>query len=420
MRTPIQLRRRGSIAPLMAVAMIPILGFAAIAIDGGLQLDHKRRTQAAADAAALAAAVDLFRNYDTRHGLDPTGAAATSAKTTAAADGYTHNGTTTTVTVSIPPISGPFTGKSDYAEVTILYKLSRGFSSIWGTDTLPIYSRAVARGSWKNVDVGVLLLDPSSSSALKATGNGSVTVLGAPIVVDSVAADGAVSSGGGTLVAPEFDFAGTPGYSGSGFTGTIHSTSSPTSDPLINLPPPDINSLTVQDTNGKHISGNGHYTLDPGVYYGGIDISSGANVTLNPGIYYMKNGGFKYSGNASSSLSGSGVFIYSDPSSNSDDISITGQGTVNLSPPTSGTYAGVTLYQNRNASNSVKISGGGMMTITGTFYAAGAQLQVSGSSGNNTIGSQYISYQLSLSGSGNVTIDWYAASARVRTFGLVE
>src|SRR5205807_8721013 len=56
------------------------------------------------------------------------------------------NGSTATVTVHIPPTSGPFQNKVGYAEVIITYNQPRHFSALWGSQTLPVQARAVAIG----------------------------------------------------------------------------------------------------------------------------------------------------------------------------------------------------------------------------------------------------------------------------------
>jgi hypothetical protein len=110
--------------------------------------------------------------------------------------------------------------------------------------------------------------------------------------------------------------------------------------------------------------------------------------------------------------------LYNAPGggSNSQGIQITGNsaGTVDLGPLTSGPYAGLLLWQARTATQTLSIAGGGNFTLEGTFYAADALLQVTGS-GTATIGSQYISRTLSLSGGGTVNIDYKAqGTARLR------
>src|SRR2546421_303000 len=83
--------RRGNVAVLIAVMLVPIVGIVAIALDGGV-LQHERRiAQAGADAAALAAADDLFAHYRLSRGLDVTGTAKIKALAIANADGYSND-----------------------------------------------------------------------------------------------------------------------------------------------------------------------------------------------------------------------------------------------------------------------------------------------------------------------------------------
>ncbi len=82
-------KRRGTVAVLVAISLIVIVGVAGIALDGGLLLDSRRSVQAAADAVALAAADDLFNQYAAGgNGTDPAGTAAASALSTAFANGF--------------------------------------------------------------------------------------------------------------------------------------------------------------------------------------------------------------------------------------------------------------------------------------------------------------------------------------------
>src|SRR5438105_3389553 len=81
-------RRPGKVVVLVALLLTGLVGVAAIAVDGGLLQDERRRAQAAADAAAMAAAEDLYTNYLTYYGVDtPTKTAYHSALDNAAANG---------------------------------------------------------------------------------------------------------------------------------------------------------------------------------------------------------------------------------------------------------------------------------------------------------------------------------------------
>src|SRR5262245_12116542 len=99
--------RRGAIVRWMVTSLV-ILMIAALGLDGGRGMDERRHAQAAADAAALAAAADLYANWWTNHGRDSGGTAKTAAIAMAAANGYANDGTTSVVTVNIPPLSGNF------------------------------------------------------------------------------------------------------------------------------------------------------------------------------------------------------------------------------------------------------------------------------------------------------------------------
>src|ERR1044072_5817525 len=98
----IAFNRKGMVIPLVAVCLTIILSFVAIAIDGGLLLDRHQAAQAAADAAALAGANDLYLNWISNKGTDPNSTAKDAAVASAAANGFPNP------TVNIPPLSGPY------------------------------------------------------------------------------------------------------------------------------------------------------------------------------------------------------------------------------------------------------------------------------------------------------------------------
>jgi len=426
--------RRGVVVVLIAMMLFVILGVMAIALDGGLVRDNHRRVQGACDAAALAAAAQLFVHYpaivkSNYTNYDPGGTAAAAALTSAAYNGF-PSGTQSSTTVHIPPQTGPFIGKVGYAEVLITYLQDRAFSRVWGSIAIPITTRAVARGRWGGSGIGIFVLDPTARSALNASGQGTVTVTGnANVVVNSNSSQAVIVSGGGAVTAPGFEIVG--GYSGT-LTGPVTTGMPPQPDPLSYLPTPtvSVNGVMTTKSIGK---GNTRYTLTPGRYTSMPTFNSGDEVILQQasvnsagGIYFLDGCGFKSTGaniTMDASTTG-GVMLYNNPSgtSLSQQIQITGNssGTVNLSALTSGPYAGILLFENRTATQPISISGSGNFNLTGTFYAPNAQLQITGG-GNATIGSQYISRTLNLGGGGNITINYTdAGTARIREAILVE
>ncbi len=417
LRTPARrggTRREGTVIVVVAVSLIALLGFVALSLDGGMLMDKRRQAQGASDAAALAAAGDLYANwwitssaYGAQYkGLDPAGTAKAAAKAAAAANGYTDGVDNCTVTVNIPPLSGPFAGKACHTEVIISHAQPQYFSRLFGSTTVAYGARSVSRGRRGGINDAIICLDPTGRGALSAGGNAVIKVTGAPIQVNSNDYAAMTTSGGNaTMTADQFLVGGTPGFSGVGFTGPIVSNSPPIPDPLASLPYPDPSTMVIQSRNKTSFSGNRTVTLQPGVYQGGISITGGT-VNLAPGIYYMDGGGFSVGGQGN--LNGTGVLIYNAPLSNSDTISLAGGGGITLSPMLTGPYQGILLFQDRTSTAPVSVSGNGSvpMTITGTFYAASATLSVTGNGTSDTIGSQYISYDLKLGGNGTYFCSW--------------
>lgn len=438
-------RRRGAVAVLVAMCLTLLLGFVAIAVDGGLLLTEHRRAQATADAAALAAATVIYSQYPTYQGAGPPSEAKNAALALAAANGYTNDTTQSKVEVAIPPTSGPYMGKPGYAEVVVTWYQNRYFSTVFGSTKLPVRARAVSRGAWVAPNAGVLVLDYTGKGALNTQGNGAFTETGGPVIVNSNNSSAAIDTGNGVMKAPEFDITGGLTISGSGsLQGQVNLGVHPTPDPLAYLPEPSLPSdgeMTVTNLG----TGNKQYVLTPGRYnalpnfeLGDVVILKQASANGAGGIYYIDGGGFKSTGATimmDPDTSG-GVMIYNRPSSSaqSQKIQITGNenGSVNLAPLTSGPYSGMLLWQERNSNVDLLVEGNGSFTLKGTFYAAGALLQVNGNGGtsfgdNGTmiqasqIGSQFIVKDLSLGGNGNVAINYKSTDvARTRIIQLVE
>jgi hypothetical protein len=435
--------------------MIPAI--VALVVDGGVLLTERRRAQATADAAAMAAACVLYDNYPVDQGQGNVGNPTGAALNVASANGYTNDGVTSSVTVNIPPQSGPYAGLPSYVEVIVTYYQGRAFSSFLGTGTMPVRARAVARGAWTDPNVGVLVLNYSGKGTLSDQGNGAFTETGAKVIVNSNNPSGAMDTGNGTMIATEFDITGGYSISGNGqmltnpIPNNIRTGTHPTPDPLSYIPAPSQPSAATVPTHGNTVAptyNNMSYTLPDGtvksysnVYvltpgaYGGPgqpnlpNFTNGDLVILQQaslgGIYYLTAGGF----NANSAdiimdpTTSGGIMIYNAGTGTNDGINIAGNsnGYINLSGPTNGCYTGLTIFQARNAPEDVQIAGNGSFTITGTIYAADATLKVTGNGGVSNIGSQYVSNDLALAGNGNVNIVYQGPKvARVRILTLVE
>ena len=147
------------------------------------------------------------------------------------------------------------------------------------------------------------------------------------------------------------------------------------------------------------LGGNSSATIQPGIY-SSISVSGNARLTMAPGIYIIEGGGFSVSGNAS--VTGSGVMIvnagsnYPGTGGTYGSISLGGNATFNLSPATSGTYAGIVFFQPSDNTKAMTVTTNAS-GITGTIYAPGAALS---ESGNAALNASLIVKKLSISGNG--------------------
>jgi Flp pilus assembly protein TadG len=131
---PRHARRSGKILILFVFVMTALFGMLGLIFDGGLAQASHRRTQNVADAAALGAAMELMR-----------GAGVTQAKASAEAFVSTFNRlSNASLTVNIPPASGPYAGNANYAEAIITRQYNTMFIKFVGGAS----SRRSLPGPW--------------------------------------------------------------------------------------------------------------------------------------------------------------------------------------------------------------------------------------------------------------------------------
>jgi hypothetical protein len=282
---------------------------------------------------------------------------------------------------------------------------------------MSVTASAVARGISKPYSTAALLVLAPSGSSVTLSGTTQVTAVNGSIVIDSTSSSSVVSSGSPSITTPTLDLSGRILYSGTNpnkATVTNYNQTS-TADPLSSIPAPSSSGMTVQSSSAIDLSGTSSRTLNPGVYNGGINLSGSSSITLNPGVYYINGGGINMSG--ATDITGSGVFIYS---TGGGTINLSGTSGIKLSPMTSGTYAGITMFQDRADTNSVSMSGGSDINNSGTFYFPSATLNLSGSSGVANFGSQFIVNKIAFSGASGIDINYNSSVASQSSFGLVE
>jgi hypothetical protein len=91
----------------------------------------------------------------------------------------------------------------------------------------------------------------------------------------------------------------------------------------------------------------------------------------------------------------------------SDQIVLSGNGSLNISPMSTGLYQGISIFQDRNSTAKVDISANGCIngattSVSGTVYAAKALVYVQGNSG--LAGSQIVAGTITTTANGSLTI----------------
>jgi hypothetical protein len=151
--------RQGKVLVMLAILLPSLCGIAGLVFDGGLMMDARRNLQHAVDAATTAAATDLSLGKS----------AATATATATDFVKVANELSDAAVTVHVPPIQGPFAGRSGYIEVEAERTYEYRFMKILnGVTEHTIYARAVAGVDDVTVGAAVVVLDhdPTQLSVL--------------------------------------------------------------------------------------------------------------------------------------------------------------------------------------------------------------------------------------------------------------
>lgn len=388
---------------MMALMALGLIGVVGLGVETGYWYHLQEKAQMAADVSAYAGAVAL-RNGGT---VDEAKAQAIEE---AEELGFTVANLATVTPVS-PPTSGAHQTVRDM-EVTINYNAPRVFSMIFANNKQYRNVRSVA-GYLPAVDVCVLALDTISSAALDISGNSNVDVTGCEFMSNSLADDGFMVRGHASV---EIDCANAAGgFEQVGSTSTVTLTDCPAprtdlysvTDPFASLPEPDTSGPCRNLTNAEKQAMNGStgsVTLSPGPtgirkFCTGLDLRK--DVFFEPGLYIIDGHDFTTSANAD--VFGTDVTFYLTDNASVD---FRGTSTVNLTAPSTGTYAGILFFGDRDDSMANYVfNGTADSLLTGTLYAPAADVTYAGDFTGYDGCLQIIAFQIDLTGGSNMTGD---------------
>ncbi len=230
------------------------------------------------------------------------------------------------------------------------------------------------------VNPSIIILDPKAGGALSLSGNATISLAGG-VFVDSSSSTAVSANGNATVQASVIDVHGGVQKNGNVRFSPAPVTGAATlADPLSGLAQSLPSTSGLTNYGSESLSGNSSATIKPGIY-SQISASGNAKLNMASGLYIIEGGGFTVSGNAS--VTGSGVTIFNAgskyPSTGGSygSVSLGGNGNFTLTPPTTGTYAGVVIFQPADNTKALSISGNAS-SVTGEIYAPAAQLSESG------------------------------------------
>ncbi len=363
--------KEGAISVLSCVLIPVAIGFVALGVDTGIWYSNQRDMQAATDIATLSAVKEVGNVQDFEM--------ITIVKSEAARNGFSESDGIS-FTINTPPLSGPYAGNTNALEVELSKSEERFFSMLHSSSDPAITTRAVALKTTSG-EACILALDPTANGAVTFQGNPDVDLDGCIIATNSNSSASIEVGGSASLSADSLHTVG--GYSVFGAATMNLDDPAVTNGPAINdpyadLPDPSYGGCDYNNTQAKKT-----VTLSPGVYCGNLKINANANVTLQSGTYYISGGDLTINGNAN--VTGNGVtIILTGTGSNVGNITVNGTANLDLTAPSSGTYEGILLYQDRDAptSGNNKINGGSTNTLNGTIYFPNQEIEFSGNSAN--------------------------------------
>jgi len=412
---------RGNALILFGASLPLLVGAAGIATDTIQWTLWKRQLQRAADSGAIAGVYTRIKT-DTE----------TAVETAVTGDLAINNHVAIPLQSGYPQISRPADDGDKKKQVTVVLRISKSlpFSSMFMNAATNIRATATAASVPGAGEFCVLATDESASkTGLEITGSTYLDLGNCSLMTNSKHPSQAASNGntgGGnngsnsTVKAKSLAAQGGVKYSNN-WNVTDYDPNSPKiidpfgPDGAQPLPNPESSDCTTSET--TDMSKNQSYPMDRTTmdtagqtvcFNGGQGLKVQGALKLQSDVTYIINGGDLEMSSASASITCDHCTIimtkFGD-AANTGYVKITG-GTLNITAPIAdGTYKGVSLYQDRRATDDPtktnQINGNNGASITGAVYFANRSLLYNGGSKTVAACMQIVSKRVSFSGDSN-------------------
>jgi Flp pilus assembly protein TadG len=442
--------RRGNALAIACAAMPLIIGCAGLATDTIEWTLWKRQLQRAADSAALAGVYDRAQATN----------GATTNTPTAVCNDLAVNLHTWMNLLGSSPCTGSVGSYSDIqypaadtlvsnkVQVTLRVQQRLPFSSLF-MSTAPVIQAVATAGAVSYGGTPCMLALNSAGQAIDNSGNATVSAPTCVLYSDSAAANAAAAGGTSAITAKAI--AGVGGIASSNnwnvqsympYSPSLPDPFAPPSTSAVTPDPSDMKCAGHWSTTGNN--GNGGGTGNVSVWVNdpltdGVDITTmrdasgnqancftslsvGSNRSLTipstwNGPLYINGGNVNLQG-AFTCASCSIVLTNKDtsPTATIGTWSSNAQATNNITAPTSGTFNGIAVYQDRRATgNTDQINGGSGNVISGVVYFPSDTLWLNGTGEAVSLCSMFVAKNLKFNGGGDIAI---SSAADAACFGI--
>ena len=426
--------RRGNALAIACAAMPMVIGCAGLATDTIEWTLWKRQLQRAADSAAIAGVYDR---------LSAVGATTNTSnavcndlgvnlhtwmalKATSPCTGTVGSYTTLTYPADV-------SNQTYQVQVTLQIQQPLPFSSLFMSSAPVIQATATAAAIGSTGLACIESLDTSTSTGVTFSGGTTIEMPNCDVFSNSSATNAAVGKGNSSVVANSIGAVGGVQQSNNFAVNSYKPYSSQLPDPFSGVTPDPSDMrcaghwVTSGGNGGSNSSSNGSGTTTTWVYDALSDatnmstavdqngnpancwtsLSVGSNRTLavpdNFGPIYVNGGNAQLQGNFS--CTGCTIVLTNKDTSSSATIgTITVNAGVNnnITAPTTGTYKGIAIYQDRRATtctgNCNNLNGNSSSIITGAIYTPKQEVYYNGTGTVSATCTMFVSYRVTFNG----------------------
>jgi hypothetical protein len=388
---------RGNALIIMGASLPLVMGAAGLASDTIQWALWNRELQRAADSAAIAGVYAVAKSYDVEDAVNTD---------------LAHNNHVADFTVDTDiqhaPTAGGYTADVNAVRVELEAEKQLSFSSMFMTAAPTIHATATAT-IVPTGDYCVVSLESTSTTGISVGGTADVD-LGCGMITNSTSMDAAVAFGSSDVDASPIAAVGGIDASDNWSDDVqLLPFTLAQEDPFASIDPPTPSSCSNFPNN------NPGSTLDLSAQTGVIcyksDMDIKGDVTLGAATYVLDAADLNIN-NTGAKLSCNGCTIILTSSTASTNPSSIGNVTFNggaeidLVAPSSGTYAGISLYQDRraeNCNNCNNVNGNSNSSFQGAFYFPSQELIFTGTSGMTTTCVQMVARRVTFSGTSAIS-----------------